>query len=685
MQAIGYQPSIILQTNTLLMSIRMSMTMSNTNNEAVKTPSAPLAASAPAQTTSLTGESPKINQAPASTIPVATLEDDIDVSSNNANLLSHRKNQIKRLLTETWLRVVLIIGLGLAIFFIIFLFKSTSTDPIVEEAGERSTSLSLSNTPDGSDNLNPAQAQYLMELQRQEAAAKANSGETNAPSLVLPKATVAGVDSNAVSDASAFTVGRTQSYYDRGNGEAPAAAISLTSSGRFSTVGASQLDENANQLAIERNRTPAPLEQPGTDPALRSQSTATYNTNQNSNNGGDYNNGDYNSGNNAGNNGDGSAASAPAEQVRERQPDPDLPIVQQRLYDSYNQQMQELQAQEQRMAEMQAFNQQQAAQLRQQRQQQAAQAIAGQMQNQAKNQGKGGFTSKKYSAPAKQENSDRNNSNQGGQGNQGSQNSQTSGYWERAPDPQSGFQPSSYSSNSAYGNQGRTSNQNETARPPALLAKNIIRAGTRWPVVITKQVNTDEGLSVSGVIVGGPFDGAVVHGRVQPSGRNIGVLFDRIEPANPRKPIIPLNALAQTIGGQKEAVASKINKHHFQNYSVMALESAIGGYGEAYSDSNETVVTGPNGVIIQSKGETTQKEVTAEILKEFSQKLNADIGSLGNRPPTYIINQGSVLHMVLLSNLDIYGTAEGGENRPMPLQPEPRTQQQPSSTGRSSL
>ena len=678
MQAIDYQPSILLQTNTLLMSIRMSiMTMSNTNTEVV-----PNTSDIAAQTTSMSETAPAQPKTMSSSIPLE--EDGEQIKASNVSAIQHKKNQIKRLLTETWLRVALIVSTLFAIVFFTVLFKTASTEPIAQDAGDGSTSMVVTGIPDGIDNLNPAQAEYLRERSRQEAAEQARSGVTNAPSLILPKATVVGVDSNAVSDASAFTVGSTKSYYTKEESDPnDVKTMSLASDGRFSPVGASKLDEEANQLAIERARVAAASVQakPGVDPAIAkaNASNATYNINQNggANNGNNgANNGGNNGANNGGNNGGDTGASAAANnqhQPQERQPDADLPIVQQRLYDSYNQQMQELQAQEERLAAQQAANQQQVAQLRQQRQQQAAQALASQMQSQAQKRTGGGFTSKKYMPEQNTNNSD--NSSNGT-----SNNNQNIGYWPAQPTA-SGYQPSAYSNNSSYGNQGRFTSESNAATPPPLLPKNIIRAGTRWPVVITKHVNTDEGLNVSGVIVGGPFDGDAVHGSVQQQGRNIGVVFNRIEPQNPRKQIIPLNALAQTIGSQKEAVASQVKNHYAQNYGIMALTSIIGGYGEAYSDNNETVITGSDGFVIESKGETTQKEVTAEILSQFSDKLNEDIGSLGNRPPTFIINQGTVLQMVLLSNLDIYGTVNGSANSGQPQQP----QQQYSNTRRTSL
>jgi len=165
-------------------------------------------------------------------------------------------------------------------------------------------------------------------------------------------------------------------------------------------------------------------------------------------------------------------------------------------------------------------------------------------------------------------------------------------------------------------------------------------------------VNTDEGLQVIAQVMDGPFVGSEVYGIVQQTGRDIGIQFTRIVPPNPRKPIIPVNAMALTIGSQKQAVSSDRNNHHLQNYSVMAAESAIQGYGDAYADQNETVILQSDGTVITSKGETTRKEVQGNILSQFAQRLNGDVAKLGNRAPTYYVRQGAVLQMKLLTNLD---------------------------------
>lgn len=194
--------------------------------------------------------------------------------------------------------------------------------------------------------------------------------------------------------------------------------------------------------------------------------------------------------------------------------------------------------------------------------------------------------------------------------------------------------------------------EGESTPRPGMLPNNVIRAGTSWPVVITTSVNTDEGLRVTGLIQDGPFYGSEVYGVVQKTGRDIGVVFNRIVPPNPRKPIIPVNAMAETIGSQRQAVSSDVNNHYLQNYSVMAAESVIEGYGDAYEDQNTSTIINSDGSVVTSKGETTRREVQGNILSQFADRLNNDVAKFGDRAPTYYIRQGAVLQMRLLNNLD---------------------------------
>lgn len=189
------------------------------------------------------------------------------------------------------------------------------------------------------------------------------------------------------------------------------------------------------------------------------------------------------------------------------------------------------------------------------------------------------------------------------------------------------------------------------------LPKNVIRAGTKWQAVITNQVNSDEGLQVTGELVTGKFAGSKVYGIIQPSGRNIGIQWQTIAPPNPRKPLIPISAYATTLATDKTAVSTDVTYHYGQNYGIKALTSIIKGYGDAYEGSNQTVTYGPDGNITSISGNKPDSdEIRGEVLSELGDELTKDIAKLGNRPPTYKVPMGKIVNIVLAQDFDVNQT-----------------------------
>lgn len=179
----------------------------------------------------------------------------------------------------------------------------------------------------------------------------------------------------------------------------------------------------------------------------------------------------------------------------------------------------------------------------------------------------------------------------------------------------------------------------------AILPSHVVRAGTSYNVVITKTVNSDHGNVVEGRIVGGPFSGATVYGQLIPQGRNAGVLFSGLQKTNARTPIIPLSARAVSLEGNQGV--AQVKYHYAQNYTHMALTSALRGYGDAYANSGTrtTIERSDGTVITNSDGKNTRREVEANIAREFANRLQQDTAHLGNRQPTYIIPAGTVMQM----------------------------------------
>lgn len=564
-----------------------------------------------------------------------------------------RSAQLKRLLSTTWLRLVIIAAVVALVLAFVFIFRSLTADkPMVFDGSEASTSVTVNKKITGKENLNPQQADYLMDKRRQEAAAKAASGESSAAIIELPRATVAQGNMAENSEVTFDQKNLANRYKTNPNtgmvNDTPGVKpkLDLSNSGRYQPAGSYYIDKETNTMIVTPEaeaqlRAQAKAEMAASD--SKAQGNATYNTSQqdggnngqyNSNDGG--NNGAGN--NNGGNNNGGDYGAGADQQVQQREPDADLPLIQQRLYNDYDRQLQE---QEQYQAQMEAqreSNRQAALEIQRERSRLAQQSLGNQLRDmERQRQGSSGFSTKPYT-PSKPQ------SNGGGQGGQQPQNPMQTPMQTQPSD----FVRSAYTTNTMS---SEPVNGESTPRP-GLLPNNVIRAGTSWPVVVTKSVNTDEGLQIIAQVMDGPFSGSEVYGIVQQTGRDIGISFTRIVPPNPRKPIIPVNAMALTIGGQKQAVSSDKKNHYAQNYSVMVAESIIEGYGDAYADQNTSTIIQSDGTVITSKGETTRKEVQGNILSQFADRLNNDVSRLGNRAPTYFVRQGAVLQMKLLTNLD---------------------------------
>ncbi|MGP9666555.1 hypothetical protein [Psychrobacter sp. AOP31-A1-22] len=559
-----------------------------------------------------------------------------------------RSAQLKRLLSSTWLRLVLIAAAVTLVLAFIFIFRSvTDSGPMTVDGRSSSSSVQVNKKLTGKENLNSQQAEYLMDKRRQDAAAKAASGESSAAIIELPRATVADANMAEQSEV-AFGQMNITNRYNTGNNAATATAaatgekgLDLSNTGRYQDTGSYYVDKEANSMVITpeieaQMRASANAEKAASD--SQSPANATLNTSQqNDGNQGQYNSNDGSGNNNGGGNnsgGDNGAGTGAEQQVQQREPDADLPLIQQRLYSDYDRQLQEQEMYQNQLNAQIERNRAAAAASQRERSRQAQQSLGNQLRDmERQRQGTSGFSSKPY-IPTKPK------SNGNGNGEQA---------------PQNPMQPQSDNFvRSAYSTSTRSTEpvKGESSPRPGLLPRNVIRAGTSWPVVVTKSVNTDEGLQIIAQVMDGPFVGSEVYGIVQQTGRDIGVSFTRIVPPNPRKPIIPVNAMALTIGSQKQAVSSDKKGHYLQNYSVMAAESVIEGYGDAYADQNTSTIIQSDGTVITSKGKTTSKEVQGNILSQFADRLNNDIGRLGNRAPTYYVRQGSVLQMKLLTNLD---------------------------------
>lgn len=580
---------------------------------------------------------------------------------------------ITPLYNRSWFRPAAIgVGVGLVGLSAVAFMIGGGDEPQVAAASGSADVVAVDFQKDGRDQLSPEQAKFLAEQSRLRASAQAEEGVTNAAIVTNPTASVATntyLDEN-VSDMTIVT---------RGKRDIPLSMAQLEKNERLEKSTDSYGNVSFKDTITGEVFIPSDAE--------AYKQAAMYNTNyqapnqgmnggggnQNYSNGGGqggggnngYYSGDYQDNNNYQDN-NGYDSGQQAMRQPERQPDPYLGSARESLRNEYNgyteQQAQNQAYISQRENELRQ-NQQQTLQARQQQAQQSFNSsLSG---SQAQGEARRGFSSLNYNRPQNQNSQGQGqNYNSQGQGqdyqNQGNGNDNGSG-------SNSNNFGGNYTSNnvtlSPDGELVNQSTQRNTGASAQLTADgkippHIIRAGERIPVIITKAVNTDEGGRVTGEVVSGKFRGAKVYGSVVPTARSVGVRFTHLAPPNPRKPIIPINAIAATVVTDKEAIATNVKRHYARNYGVLALTSVLEGYGAAYEGvGQKSIVTDSGSVVTVNSGEIDNERIRGEVIGRLGQRLTQDVSRQGERPPTYFIAQGTLVNMVLTNNLDTTAVA----------------------------
>lgn len=634
----------------------------------------------------------------------------------------------KSVFDSTYVKPLGILAAFLLIGLLILAFKALTPEEVVRtvDGGDAST-IRVNRDLDGRAELNADQAKYLSDRDRAEAAKNAREGVSSVPIVDRAEVTTdfTTYDVTAASDSSAVT----QSYQTIPKTVAQLDAENLAAQGDLYSKGV----DNNNHIVFTNKKTGqliVPIDKVLAE-GFVDKSNATYNTNNNANDGSQNQGGNQGGNNQGGNNQGGQGQGDASQQQVERQPDPMIESKRAQLsadYEAFQAQQAALDAKEQQLAQDQQQRYQQQQEFRSDVASQSLNDSLSQIKNSvgsrnsytalsynaaatssqgagtgtqanvaynpsAQNLSQGASysqptTSQQYSNPTAQNNYAGYLSN-GGVVSQPNQqpvynnadlNDKTVEYDENGNIVTAGTSAATTTNNSSYsgsngasnglnvgfsqsgqsGNSSTTYNSSQTGEVlDQRLPANIIRAGTKWQAILTKPINTDEGLQAIGELVTGRFAGSTIYGTVQLSGKNIGVQFNAIAPRNSRKPIIPIASYATTIGEQKTALSKNkdINNHYVRNYGIKGLSSVLRGIGEAYDGAGETSVVTDTGTVITTKESTIDADaIRADVLGELGKDLTADISKIGNRVPTYKIPMGVVVNVVLSSDLDINNT-----------------------------
>lgn len=548
--------------------------------------------------------------------------------------------QIKEILGQAWIRTALIIGTVSVIVIGGSMILFSEEEQKIQEGRDGIAGVTINTKTSHEDILTKEQAQFLTEAQRVEAQRLAAEGKTNAPILttfkgsdgsgeatqntghitptVAPNAPPFMLGERNLADQTRYTKRMSKDgehiiFYDKLQREE--IVLAPTEVGRWLDYEKTYLGQNTDNHPLRKQQ------------ALVDSPARKTTFNQNVNNGNNTSNGNSNNAD-GGANGNGEGGEGVNVFVDDRHV-ADINRLDQRAfddYDNYKQRVDNIGNQYVNQQGIIAENHQNQMQQRINRADAAVQSTFNRVQ--ATGTVGGSFAPQVYQTPKS--------------------------YQQKIQEAESSKTQNTQQSNTQPANNtGATTSKR--IGDTDFLPRNVIRAGTSYTVVITKEVNTDNGNSVVAYIATGPLSGSLVHGRVIEQGaNNIGVQFTSIQRPNPRLPLLSVNAVAENING-KSGVATSVNNHTVRNYAHRVVQSALRGYGDAYSNSiARTTVDRTDGSTVTSTdgSKVNSRQIAGEIAREFSTKIQSDFEKLGNKPTTYKIAAGTMLQMRITSDWD---------------------------------
>lgn len=185
-------------------------------------------------------------------------------------------------------------------------------------------------------------------------------------------------------------------------------------------------------------------------------------------------------------------------------------------------------------------------------------------------------------------------------------------------------------------------------------AQTMIKAGTILFAVLENALNSDQaGTPVLAQIAAGKYQGAQLMGSFSTSADNkLIIKFNQMILKNYTDPI-PINAYAIDPTTAQNALASYVNNHYVERYGSLFAAAMLQGFGNAYSNYQNPCY-GTNNCFID--GSVQKNSVTTETalyqgLGQIGTNVASQVQNNFNRPATIVLNQGSGMGILFMSNV----------------------------------
>lgn len=180
--------------------------------------------------------------------------------------------------------------------------------------------------------------------------------------------------------------------------------------------------------------------------------------------------------------------------------------------------------------------------------------------------------------------------------------------------------------------------------------KLLFKAGSTAFATLDSEVNTDDGGEVFATMHGGKFNGARLIGKIEAAPRNIRLRFTILAPQDER-PTVPINAIAIREEDAKQGVAETIDNHTLSRYTALLAGSLLSGLGRAAAEPQGDAIVLPNGQVVVSQQELTNKRIAMFALGEVGTNAGAEVRKNFSQPPTYITPANKGIGLIFLADV----------------------------------
>ena len=180
--------------------------------------------------------------------------------------------------------------------------------------------------------------------------------------------------------------------------------------------------------------------------------------------------------------------------------------------------------------------------------------------------------------------------------------------------------------------------------------KLLFKAGSTAFATLDSEVNTDDGGEVFATMHGGKFDGARLIGKIEAAPRNIRLRFNMLAPQDDR-PTVTINAIAIREEDAKQGVAETIDNHTLSRYTALLAGSLLSGLGRAAAEPEGDAIVLPNGQVVVSQQELTNKRIAMFALGEIGTNAGAEVRKSFSQPPTYITPANKGIGLIFLADV----------------------------------